>query len=96
MRKIGHRACAAAETLEARRYADQNANISDVRGFFEHFFTPVEIIAVYEPTADGGRIGAPSIRQNSGLFTGYFEPLYDGALERGPKFLRLYIRARLI
>jgi len=47
-------------------------NDASVRAFFERYFTPYRIT-----TADG---------RDTGLITGYYEPLLNGSRKRGPRF----------
>ncbi len=66
--------CAAALGLESG--VDREA----ARAFFERSFRPVQIIARRLPRADGLAAGKPPLDAATGVFTGYFEPVYRGAL----------------
>jgi len=56
------------------------------RSFFENNFKPVQILAVREPLPDGRAKNRPPMIEESGLFTGYFEPIYEASLVKTAQF----------
>ena len=70
--------CAAARTLD-RNESDSNAAWRErVRRFFEDNFSPVEIRSKRAPLPDGPARGHAPLIAEDGVFTGYFEPEYEG------------------
>ncbi len=65
--------CAAARALDNQLIDDDAA-----RRFFATHFTPVEILAKRKPLETGPARGRAPLVQADGVFTGYFEPEYEG------------------
>ena len=65
--------CEAASALEGRM--EDNAA---VRAFFETHFQPVEVLAKRTSLPDGPARARAPIIEETGVFTGYFEPSYEG------------------
>lgn len=71
--------CAEASRINDNLYADPAVRRGAMRVFFENYFTPVQILERRTPLADGpARKQQPKLSA-SGLFTGYYEPIYDAA-----------------
>lgn len=56
------------------------------RLFFEEQFRPLKIVAIRPPLPGGPAAGGPPAIEESGLFTGYYEPVIEAAARRGPDF----------
>ncbi len=70
-------ACDNAHALAASP-GDDDAWNTTVRRFFETNFTPVEVLAKRAPLPDGPARNRPAKVDTQGVFTGYFEPGYEG------------------
>jgi len=68
-------ACKEAERINGFSYADELAFSSSVRVFFETSFVPFRVLAVRHPDSEATRDRRPIIEE-TGIFTGYFEPIY--------------------
>ncbi|MFQ5563405.1 MAG: murein transglycosylase A [Parvularculaceae bacterium] len=68
--------CNAAADFAAMTFADQAARKSAARAFFEFHFSPVQILIERAPLANGPARGQKPRVEETGLFTGYFEPVY--------------------
>ena len=79
------RACAEAERVGGFSYADEHAFSSSVRVFFETSFVPFQVLSVRRPASESVRDRRPKIEE-SGTFTGYFEPTYDAFSFRTEEF----------
>ncbi len=69
--------CAQAKKLTIFSYADDNARQSFARRFYEAHFTPHVVQIKSVPKPDGPARDAPPRTGEEGLFTGYFEPVYE-------------------
>lgn len=79
-------ACEAAARLDRNQYATQQAWDLAAQAFFETHFRPLKILDRREPLADGKAAGAPPVLSGEGVYTGYFEPLYEASRMRGGRF----------
>ncbi len=70
-------ACRAGQELDRSNYSDGDAWRGVVRLFFETHFRPVEVAGKYVPRDDGPARGRAPMTENLGVFTGYFEPVYE-------------------
>ena len=70
-------ACENARALAASADED-DARTANVRRFFETNFAPVEVLAKRTPLPDGPARRRPAKIEGEGVFTGYFEPSYEG------------------
>jgi membrane-bound lytic murein transglycosylase A len=78
--------CRAAENFNVNAFEDSATLAAGARGFFETHFQPVEIRVRRAPRPRGpARRGPPRI-DVSGVFTGYFEPVYPAVRNKGPGF----------
>lgn len=85
--------CAAARELDPDTYSDETAWNSAARLFFETHFRAVKIMAVSAPRKDGPARGRRPQISEEGVFTGYFEPIYEARLTpEGPYTAPLYTR----
>jgi membrane-bound lytic murein transglycosylase A len=57
-----------------------------VRLFFETYFQPVEVLNRYIARSDGPARGRTPMIEDSGVFTGYFEPVYDARRSPSGRF----------
>ncbi len=78
--------CAEARRVSAQAHANEAAKRSAFRAFFEYYFQPVQIFSRREPLPDGRASHAGPLVEDTGLFTGYFEPVYEAASSRTDKF----------
>ncbi|GJL94105.1 MAG: membrane-bound lytic murein transglycosylase A [Hyphococcus sp.] len=78
--------CGEAGNLEREVYADDAAWQSAMRAFFEAYFAPVQIQTRQRPLPGGPNAEAPDKVDETGLFTGYFEPVYAASLAPTPDF----------
>ena len=69
-------ACEEAARIGGFSYADEHAFSSSVRVFFETSFVPFQVLAVRHPASETKRDRRPKVEE-TGTFTGYFEPIYD-------------------
>ncbi|MHA7872290.1 MAG: murein transglycosylase A, partial [Hyphococcus sp.] len=75
-------ACLAAHAAEAAMAPENTSNADALRAFFESHFTPMRILARSEPVPDDAvRRAAPKIEE-TGVFTGYYEPAYPASRQR--------------
>lgn len=79
-------ACAGARDVAARSYGDEAARGDAARAFFEQHFRPVRIIGVRSPKAEGRALFRKALVSDKGLFTGYFEPVYQASAAPTEKF----------
>ena len=70
--------CAAARALDRNDFDGEPAWEESVRRFFEGAFAPVEVLSKRAPRKEGPARGRPPLLQADGVFTGYFEPEYEG------------------
>lgn len=71
--------CAEARALEGRSHTDADAKSGSLRSFFEFYFRPVQILSSRAPRPEGrARRSRPAIDE-TGVFTGYFEPAYEAS-----------------
>ena len=77
--------CAAAQDVDMRYHADQRARRSDIRAYFEFYFRPVQALAVREALPEGPSRGARPVIEETGTFTGYFEPVYAASRQPTPQ-----------
>ncbi len=76
------RPCAEARALRVSAYGDPGVRRGALRAFFEFHFRPVEIVTRRDPLPEGrAKRAAPRIDQ-TGIFTGYFEPAYPASRTR--------------
>lgn len=71
--------CIEAARLAARTNDAPDAQRAAARMFFETNFQPLQILDVRAPGATHPRPTAPPLVRESGLFTGYFEPVYEAS-----------------
>ncbi len=76
------RPCAEARALLVSAYSDPGGRRGALRAFFEFHFSPVEIALVRAPLPDGPARRAPPRIEDTGTFTGYFEPVYEASLQQ--------------
>jgi peptidoglycan lytic transglycosylase A len=80
------RPCEEAGEINSRYYSDLSVKRGAFRVFFENNFRPVQILQYRPPLPDSPiRRKGPKIEE-TGLFTGYFEPVYDAARTPGKVF----------
>jgi peptidoglycan lytic transglycosylase A len=80
------RPCEEAADINARTYSDRSVKRGAFRVFFENNFQPVQILQ-YKTPLSGGLIRRKRVKiEETGLFTGYFEPVYDAARTAGGAF----------
>lgn len=72
-------ACAGAGEFAAQNFADDAVRVDAARAFFEQHFRPVRIIGVRPPKAEGRALFRHPLVSDKGLFTGYFEPVYQAS-----------------
>jgi len=73
--------CEEAREINISTYSDPVVERGALRGFFENNFRPVQVLQHRAPLPDGpARREKPRI-ETKGLFTGYFEPVYEAARE---------------
>ena len=71
--------CSEARSLVKLNHVDPGSRRGSIRGFFEYHFLPVQVFIRRDPLPGGpARNEQPSLTEE-GLFTGYFEPVYDAA-----------------
>ncbi len=70
--------CDSASALNRDDYGEAGAWNAAVREFFETHFSPIEVLAKRAPLRDGPARGRSARIEGSGVFTGYFEPTYEG------------------
>lgn len=80
------RPCRAAAELRSEYFADGFALRGALRTFFEVHFQPVEILERRAPLLDGPARRMPPRIEETGLFTGYFEPVYPAARQASVQF----------
>ncbi len=73
------RPCAEARALFVSAYGDNAARRAALRAFFEFHFQPVAVFTRRDPLPDGPARRAPPRIDPLGVFTGYFEPVYDAS-----------------
>ncbi len=83
--------CARGKALHDLYQSDSNGDGEDykrdAKAFFENEFTPFKIINHYRDETDT-KISAKTIRRDDdGLFTGYFEPIYKASSKRADPYL---------
>ncbi len=80
------RPCEEAAEINSRTYSDRSVKRGAFRVFFENNFQPVQILQ-YKAPLSGGLIRRNRAKvEQTGLFTGYFEPVYDAVRTPGPAF----------
>ncbi len=80
------RPCEEAADINRRYYSDVAVKRGAFRVFFENNFQPVQILQYRTPLPESPiRRKGPKIDE-TGLFTGYFEPVYDAARTAGGAF----------
>lgn len=72
-------ACAGARDVAARNFSDEEARGDAARAFFEQHFRLLRIIGVRPPRPDGRAPFREPLIRDEGLFTGYFEPVYEAS-----------------
>jgi membrane-bound lytic murein transglycosylase A len=75
------RPCAEARALYVSAFSDTASRRGAFRSFFEFHFQPVRLLSVREPLPDGRARRAGSRIEREGVFTGYFEPVYEASRE---------------
>ncbi|WDI32803.1 MltA domain-containing protein [Hyphococcus flavus] len=75
------RPCAEARALTVSAYGDPAVRRAALRSFFEFHFQPVAIKTRREPLPDGKASRAAPRVEAKGVFTGYFEPVYEASRE---------------
>ncbi len=86
-------ACADADALKREDFSDEETWNDAVRRFFESAFRPVEVLSKRAPLPGGPARGRQPLIETRGVFTGYFEPTYDGRrAPQGPFTAPLYQR----
>jgi len=78
--------CAAARALGRADNEDKDAWNAAVRAFFETHFQPVEVRESRAPLPDGPAKADAPLNTDRGVFTGYFEPAYEGRRDREAPF----------
>ncbi|HKJ62181.1 MAG TPA: MltA domain-containing protein, partial [Hyphomicrobiales bacterium] len=78
--------CEAAGAIEKDLYADDSAWRAAQRSFFETYFQPVQMLDVYTPKPDGPARGARPFIEDTGLFTGYYEPVFPASRSPSVEF----------
>lgn len=68
--------CVAANQLARQRFIDKSARDSAARSFFEAHFTPFRLADIYR-RKNRLRAAGDALRVEDGLFTAYFEPVYE-------------------
>jgi membrane-bound lytic murein transglycosylase A len=68
--------CAAARQVTRQRFIDASAHNSAARSLFESHFTPLRLADVYRRKNPLRALG-DARRMETGLFTAYFEPVYE-------------------
>lgn len=71
--------CAEARALDSRLHSDRQSKRSVFRSFFEFYFRPVQIISKRAPLPEGPARRAGPASDDTGIFTGYFEPAYNAS-----------------
>ena len=84
---VGHwrAVCDAALQVDLRYHADARARRSDIRAYFEFYFRPVQALAMRDPLPEGPARGGRAIIEETGTFTGYFEPVYAASRQPTPQ-----------
>lgn len=70
------RPCSEARALMVGAYSDPGGRRGALRAFFEFHFQPVEIASARPPLPEGPAKRAGPKVEATGVFTGYFEPVY--------------------
>lgn len=70
--------CAEALAISRDQTESAAAQRDRIRQFFEDYFAPVEILSKRSALEDGPARGREPLLQGDGVFTGYFEPEYEG------------------
>ena len=78
--------CAEADQISNSSYADPIVTQGAMRVFFENNFQPVQIIESRAPLPDGPARRQKEKSTTKGVFTGYFEPIYDAARSKSSYF----------
>lgn len=73
------RPCAEARAILVSAYGDPDIRRGALRAFFEFHFRPVAIAVRRDPLPDGRARRAEPRIERKGVFTGYFEPVYDAS-----------------
>lgn len=73
------RPCAEARAILVSSYGDPGIRRGALRAFFEFHFSPVAISVRRDPLPDGRARRADPRIERKGVFTGYFEPVYDAS-----------------
>jgi peptidoglycan lytic transglycosylase A len=74
--------CAVAERVGADSYASQVLKLNALRHFFEVEFVPVQFLNRRDPLPDGPAKNTRPRIEETGVFTGYFEPAYSASRVR--------------
>lgn len=84
--------CVAAAALAAQDLSGEDAQ-SAARRFFESHFRVLKITSRRAPKQEGDARWRRPVVKETGLFTGYFEPVYEASLQRTDRFAApLYAR----
>ncbi len=78
--------CAEADQIKNSSYADPIVTQGAMRVFFENNFQPVQIVETRAPLPDGPARRQKEMLNSKGVFTGYFEPIYDAARSKSAYF----------
>lgn len=79
-------ACEMARRVRVSDAADPDSRIAAVRAFFEAAFIPVQVLNRRDPLPEGPAAGEPARVDETGIFTGYYEPAYRAAREPTPAY----------
>ncbi|MEO1241508.1 MAG: MltA domain-containing protein [Pseudomonadota bacterium] len=78
--------CEMARRVRVSDAADPDSRVAAVRAFFEAAFVPVQILNSRDPLPEGPAAGEPARIDDTGVFTGYYEPAYRAAREPTPAY----------
>lgn len=79
-------ACDMAHAIDPGQYASEAAFEAAIRIFFQNEFQPVQILSARAPKSDGPARGRAVQLEETGVFTGYFEPIYEAGKEKSERF----------
>ena len=78
--------CARAAGLRPENFSGDDAWRATVREFFETEFAPVKILQERKPLENSAADGRALLVEDEGVFTGYFEPVYEARLAPEGRF----------
>ncbi|MEZ5893530.1 MAG: MltA domain-containing protein [Parvularculaceae bacterium] len=80
------RPCSEARALLVSAYSDPGVRRGALRAYFEFHFRPVRVFGRRDPKPDGRARNWPARIDRTGLFTGYYEPVYRASRMRTLQF----------